>query len=274
MDLGITGRVAIVSGGSRGIGLAIARRLLEEGVKVMIAARSTASLDAAVQALTPIAPDHLRAISADMTDEAGIHAAADAARCAFGPIGIAVSNVVGHVIARDEAGPHAGHFEQVDPADYRVEFRQLALSAWHLAQAVIPDMRAQRWGRILNIGSMVAREPMWEIPHILPNTVRPAVAGLYRGLARELAADGITVNSLLTGSIATERNRDYYTWLAAERGRDLDGMLAELYASGPIRRPGDPDEMAGLALFLCSNQAGAISGQAPHVTGGRTRHLY
>ncbi|MGE0386800.1 MAG: SDR family oxidoreductase [Gammaproteobacteria bacterium] len=91
---------------------------------------------------------------------------------------------------------------------------------------------------------------------------------------RELAVDGITVNSLLTGSIAAERNRQSYTWLAAECGRDLDGMLAELYAAGPIRRPGSPDEMAGLALFPCSNQAGCISSQALHVTGGRSRLLY
>lgn len=274
MDLGLKGRVAIVSGGSKGIGFATAQEFVKEGVKTVIAARNEETLKSAAAKLETMAPGNVRWVSADMTDVSGVRHVVETARQAFGPVDIAVSNVIGHVIDPEQAGPHAGYFEDVSPSDYHTEFRQLFLSAWYLAQEVVEDMKARKWGRIVNVGSGVAREPTSELPHILPNTVRPAVAGLYRSMAYELAADGITVNNILTGSIATERNSDYFTWLAKERQVDRDEMLKEMYASGPIQRPGKPEEMAGLIAFLCSVQADAISGQSIAVTGGRTKHLY
>ena len=274
MELGIHDRVAIVSGGSKGIGFATARALLNAGAKVMITARNRDTLEEARARLDPEGAGRVLAFAADMTEEAQVAQVVDAAVNAFGPVSIAVSNVVGHVIDSREAGPHAGFFEDVDPDGYRMEFKQLLLSAWYLAKLVVPGMKAQGWGRIANVGSAVAREPRWELPHILPNTVRPAVAALYRGLAADLAPFGVTVNNILTGSIATERNRAYFTWLAAERGVELDGMLREMYAEGPIQRPGKPEEMAGLIAFLCSERARHVSGQSIPVTGGRTRHLY
>src|SRR6476659_3634027 len=96
------------------------------------------------------------------------------------------------------------------------------MSSWALSHDGLPDMRAAGWGRICNIGSGVAREPTTELPHVLPNTVRPAVAGMYRMLAADLASEGITVNNLLTGSILTERNRSYWAWLAGERGETVE----------------------------------------------------
>jgi len=274
MDLGIEGRVALVSGGSKGIGFATAQRLLTAGAKVMIVARNAQTLEAARGRLAADADDRIEALSADMTDEAGVASAIQATVDRFGPISIAISNVVGHVIDPKEAGPHAGHFEDVAPADFMSEFKQLLLSAWYLARGVIPAMKAQGWGRIANVGSTVAREPRWELPHMLPNAVRPAVAGLYRGLARDLAPFGITVNNIMTGSIATERNGDYFTWLAAERGVDRGEMLAQMYAQGPIRRPGKPEEIASLIAFLSSDRARHVSGQSIAVSGGRSRHLY
>ncbi len=274
MDLGIKDRVAIVSGGSKGIGFATARALTDAGAKVMITARNRDQLEDARARLDPQGGGKVCAYAADMTDEAGVAGAVAATVAAFGPVSIAVSNVVGHVIDTKEAGPHAGHFSDVDPDGYRMEFKQLLLSAWYLAQQVIPGMKAQGWGRIANVGSGVAREPNWELPHILPNTVRPAVAALYRGLAADLSPHGITVNNILTGSIATERNRAYFTWLAGERGVEVEDLLREMYKAGPIQRPGKPEEMAGLIAFLCSERAQHISGQSIPVTGGRSRHLY
>jgi 3-oxoacyl-[acyl-carrier protein] reductase len=274
MDLGLAGRVAIVSGGSKGIGLATAEALLAEGCRVCIAARSPDTLEAAREELEAGAPGRVIAVQADMTEAAGVGRVVSEARAAFGPIDIAISNVIGHVIEPDGDGPHAGYFQDVPSAGYRSEFRQLFLSAWYLAREVVPEMKARGWGRICNVGSGVAREPQWELPHILPNTVRPAVAGLYRSLAGELAPFGITVNNILTGSIATRRNLDYFTWLAQERGLELETMLREMYAGFPIPRPGRPEEMARLMVFLCSNQAAAIAGQSIPVSGGRLRHLY
>lgn len=121
---------------------------------------------------------------------------------------------------------------------------------------------------------VVARETIWELPHILPNAARPAAAGLHRMLSARYAGTGVTVNSLLTGSIATERNVGYFTWLAAERGLTLEQVVAENSQRTPLRRPGRPEEMASVAAFLCSDAAGGISGQAIAMSGGNSRHVF
>ncbi len=157
--------------------------------------------------------------------------------------------------------------------EYRREVRHLFISAWALAHSCLPDMRAARWGRICNIGSGVARAPTTELPHVLPNTVRPAVAGMYRMLAADLAGEGITVNNLLTGSILTDRNRSYWTRLAAERGVGVAEVTEGFHARIPLYRQGKPEEMAGVAVFLCSQQAAKITGQSVPIDGGISRHL-
>jgi 3-oxoacyl-[acyl-carrier protein] reductase len=190
-------------------------------------------------------------------------------------VGIAVSNVIGHVIdaAKEGDGPGAGTFASMPPGEYRREFEHLFVSAWALAVAVLPDMRAAGWGRICNIGSGVAREPTTSLPHVLPNVVRPAVAGMYRIMADRLRGDGITVNNILTGSILTERNRSYWTWLAGERGQTVDEVTSGFRDTIPLRRMGDPDEMAALVTFLCSRQAAKVTGQSIPIVGGGSAHL-
>ncbi len=275
MDYGLEGKVALVSGGSRGIGRAIARTLVAEGASVMIAARTQSHLDAAASELDALAPGRVDAIAADMTDPAAVERVAAAARARFGPVSIAVSNVIGHVIdaAKEGSGPGAGTFASMPAEEYRREFQHLFVSAWALAHACLPDMRAAKWGRICNIGSGVAREPATELPHVLPNTVRPAVAGMYRMLAARLAGEGITVNNVLTGSILTERNLSYWRWLAEETGSTFDAVTAGFHARIPLRRQGQPEEMAALVAFLCSEQAARVTGQSIPITGGMNRHL-
>ncbi|MBU3992681.1 MAG: SDR family oxidoreductase [Alphaproteobacteria bacterium] len=275
MEFGIGGRVAIVSGGSRGIGRAIATQLAADGAKVVLTARSEPGLAATAAALEADYPGQIAAVSADMRRIDAIDAVVAFANERFGPVGIAVSNVIGHVIdsGKEGKGPGAGTFSTIATADYREEFEHLLVSAWALAEAVIPDMRRQRWGRILNIGSGVAREPTKDLPHVLPNVVRPAVAGLYRMLARELAPDGITVNNILTGAILTERNRSYWEWLAKERQLPVEEVRRTMTDSIPARRMGEPSEMAAVAAFLASEHGRNITGQSIHVDGGIHRHL-
>lgn len=275
MDLGLEGRVAVVSGGSRGIGRAIATALAHEGVDVVIAARRQSDLDEAAAAIDAHRPGHVEAVSADMCDPDGVANVVAVAKQRFGPVDIAVSNVIGHVIdvEAEGAGPGAGTFTSIAPSGYREEFDHLLVSAWALADATIPDMRRRGWGRIMNISSGVAREPTKDLPHVLPNTVRPAVAGLYRILARRLAPHGITVNNLLTGAILTERNRSYWEWLAAERDLPLEDVRSTMTDSIPARRMGDPREMAAVATFLASDVARSITGQSIPVDGGINRHL-
>jgi 3-oxoacyl-[acyl-carrier protein] reductase len=275
MDYGLEGKVAIVSGGSRGIGRAIARTLAGEGASVMLAARTRSHLDDAASEIDRIAPGRVDVAAADMTDPAEVDQVAVATRARFGPVAIAVSNVIGHVIDAEAegAGPGAGDFATMPAEDYRREFQHLFVSAWALVHSCLPDMRAARWGRICNIGSGAAREPATDLPHVLPNTVRPAVAGMYRIMAARLAADGVTVNNVLTGSILTERNLSYWKWLAGERGSTVEAIIAEFHAHVPLRRQGQPDEMAALVAYLCSEQAAHVTGQSIPVTGGLNRHL-
>jgi 3-oxoacyl-[acyl-carrier protein] reductase len=242
---------------------------------VVVTARTPASLDEAAAALEALAPGHVEAVPADMTDPQQVRRVVDVARERFGPVGIAVSNVIGHVIdaEKEGSGPGAGTFASMPAGEYRREFDHLLVAAWALADAVIPDMRDQRWGRICNIGSGVAREPATHLPHVLPNAVRPAVAGMYRMLAARLQGDGITVNNLLTGSILTERNRAYWRWLAEDRGSTVEEVTAGFTAGIPLRRFGEPEEMAAVVAFLCSRQAGRITGQSIPVVGGGSAHL-
>jgi len=275
VQLGLEGKVAVVSGASRGIGRAIATELAREGANVMMAARRPDDLERAAAAIEAERPGQVATVTADLTDPDDVARVVDAAHRRFGPVQIAVSNVIGHVIdaGKEGEGPGAGTFVTMPPGEYRKEFAHLLVSAWALAVRCIPDMRARGWGRIMNIGSGVAREPTKDLPHVLPNTVRPAVAGLYRSLARELAPDGITVNNILTGSILTERNRSYWEWLAGERGQSVEEVTSGVTGGIPARRMGEPAEMAALVGFLASERAARITGQSIPVDGGTNRHL-
>jgi 3-oxoacyl-[acyl-carrier protein] reductase len=275
MEYGLGGKVAVVSGGSRGIGRAIASALAGEGASVMITARNATNLEAAEAELDTLYPGQIGSIAADMTDPAAVGTVVEAARARFGPVQIAVSNVIGHVIdaAKEGEGPGAGRFRTMPAGQYRHEFQNLAVSAWALAHEALPDMRAAGWGRICNIGSGVAREPTPDLPHVLPNVVRPAVAGIYRLMAARLAPNGITVNNILTGSILTERNLSYWRWLAEERGSTFEEVTHDFHSRIPLRRQGQPTEMAAVVAFLCSDRAGRITGQSIPVDGGISRHL-
>jgi len=274
MDLGLRGRAALVSGGSKGIGRATARALAAAGVRVAIVARTPSGVEEAASALADEVGAVVHWLAADMTDDAQVRRAVSEAVDAVGPLDIAISNVIGHVLDASSPGPHPGHFVDTTPDDVRAELRQLAGSSWSLASAVLPGMIERGWGRIINVGSRVAREPNPDIPHALPNIVRPVVAGLHAALAHRVAGTGVTVNSVLTGAITTERNRAYHTWLAGQWGTTYDDVVRRRTSSVPVRRMGSPHEMATLIAFLCSVPAGAINGQSIPIDGGLSRFLW
>jgi 3-oxoacyl-[acyl-carrier protein] reductase len=273
MDLGLRNKVAVISGGSKGIGFATALILAREGAKIVLAARTRAPLDEAVARLNEIAPDAAIGVCGDMTELANVRALLTETRRVFGQVDIAISNA--GALETDPAEGHApGHFLETPPAEFARKFRQLSLTAWYLAREAMPEMRARRWGRILNINSSSAREPKWQLPHVLPNTLRPAVAGMHRSLARRMYRHGITVHNILTGNIATERWRDYHAWLAGKCGISFDELVAERCKATPLGRPGTPHEIASYIVFLCSPLAGSITGQSVPITGGRSAHIY
>ncbi len=245
MNLGLEGRVALVMGASRGIGRAVAATLASEGAKVAIASRSLEKLEEAKAEIGAAATPFV----ADTSDLDRIAALPAEVEEKLGPLSILVTNT---------GGPPFGGSLDHERDDWEAAYRSLVLAPRVLAGAIVPDMRERGWGRIVNVGSISNREP---IPGLnLSNAHRMAAVGFLKTLSREVAGDGITVNTVATGRFATER-------LA-----DADGSLkgAEVAARNevPAGRLGRPEEYGDLVAFLCSERAAYITGTVIPIDGG------
>jgi 3-oxoacyl-[acyl-carrier protein] reductase len=243
VDLGLTGKRALVLGASRGIGRAIAETLVREGARVAIGARDQARLAEAAQAIGATA-----AQTCDLLAPGDAARWVQAASAALGGVDVLVVNT---------GGPKASHFADTTPALWQTQFQNLWLSTVEAAQVALPAMRAQKWGRVLLVSSVAAREPMPSLT--VSNGLRAGLLGLMKSLANEVASDGVTVNTLLPGYTRTER--------LAELGLAEEKMTAEV----PARRLGEPKELAALAAFIASVPAGYITGQAIACDGGYLR---
>lgn len=249
MDLGLRGRRALVTGASSGLGLACAQALAAEGASVAIVARSADRLAAA--ALTFGADADLVQIVGDVAEPGRVDAIVAATQAAFGGIDIVIANA---------GGPPVGGFADIDLALYEPALRLNLLSTIEMCKATVPAMQARRWGRVVAITSISAREPIDRL--ILSNTARAGLTAFLKTLAREVAADGVTVNSLQPGLHATDRLRTVY-------GDGLSAAAAEV-PTGTIGHPGD---FGRLAAFLCSDSARFVTGSSLPVDGGASRGL-
>ena len=244
MDLGLAGRVALVTGGSRGIGHAIAAGLAAEGARVAIAARDAERVRAAAAGFGG------HGVVFDSDDLDAVPSVIGDVESALGPIDIYVANT---------GGPPAGE----DPLGFTREqweaaHRTLVLSPMAFLERLLPGMRERGWGRVVGISSMAVREPIAGLQ--LSNAHRPGLIAAFKVLARRVAADGVTINSVLPGRIATER-------IAANYG-SLDAAEAEARDTVPAGRLGTADELAAAAIFLCSAPASYITGTTLLVDGG------
>ncbi len=245
MNLGLENRVALVMGASRGIGRAIAAALAREGAKVAIASRSAENLEQAATEIDGV-PTPFVADASDLDRLASLPAEVEAK---LGPVDILVANTGGP--------PFGGAFDH-DLADWEAAYRSLVLAPRVLAGAVVPGMRERGWGRIVNVGSSSTREP---IPGLnLSNSHRMAAVGFLKTLSREVAADGITVNTVATGRFATER--------LADASGSLDAAEAVAKQEIPAARLGQPEEYGDLVAFLCSERAAYITGTVIPIDGG------
>lgn len=245
MDLGLDGRGALVTGASRGIGRAIAAALVAEGARVAISSRSADGIAATAGEIgaTGLAWD-----SADVDGAAGLVAAAQDALGA--PIDVLVCNTGGPPAGAD---PLAFTREQWEAAH-----RTLVLAPLALIAAVMPGMRERGWGRILNVASTSVREPIPAI--MLSNTERAGVLAAFKTIARQVAGDGVTLNTLLTGTILTDRAISLAGSEEAVRERARERV--------PAGRPGTVEEFAAVAAFLCGEPASYVTGTAIPVDGG------
>jgi 3-oxoacyl-[acyl-carrier protein] reductase len=241
MDLGIADRSALVVGGSKGIGLEVARMLASEGARVAIVARTQKHLDRAVATITDEGGTVV-SISADMTDEASIVRAVDEARARHGAPQIVVSQADFHV---------RGFFAEITrPEDYIDSYRAYTLSQVHLLRAVLPGMQAAGWGRFVHIGSATAKEPQSNPPHTVANATRASTVGLLKSVADEYARFGITINTVAPGWIATKTTRWY---LSEHEGlTDDESQRAWMIGSAgvPAGRLGEPAEIASTIAYL------------------------
>jgi 3-oxoacyl-[acyl-carrier protein] reductase len=254
MDLGLAGRVALVTGASRGLGLAAARSLAREGCPVAVAARGAEGVQAAVAGLRE-GGARAHGIVADMADpEAPARCVADAG-AALGPVEVLVANA---------GGPPTGPFVDADDAGWDLALRQNLLATVRLIRAAVPGMRERGWGRIVTITSSSAREVLDGLA--LSNAVRPAVAAVVRTLAREVARDGVTVNNVMPGPILTDRQIEIQS-----ASGDLEGALARRAAQNPSGRLGSPEEVGDLIAFLASEAASYVNGVSVFCDGGEAR---
>lgn len=257
MDLQLSGTSALVCGASQGLGFAIAEALAQEGCRVGLLARNAAKLSAHVEAF---AARGLKAVAlaADMGDWPSIEAALGT----FGMPDIVVCNT---------GGPPSVAVTVIDPDLWRKQFEAMVLNQMRLVSAVLPAMKGRSFGRIINIASTSVTEPLGALP--LSGALRSSLINWLKLVATEVAAHGITVNSLLPGSIATDRITSLNARVARERGIDADQLAAEQQAQIPARRFGEPAEFATVATFLASRRASYVTGQMIRVDGGASKSL-
>jgi 3-oxoacyl-[acyl-carrier protein] reductase len=262
MDLELSRKVALVLGASQGLGFAIARALNAEGASVVLVSRSAQKLEAAAAALRAQKRGEVAVAAADVGNWPEIESALRATTGSLGPPDILVNN---------SGGPPPGDVTCVDAEVWRAQFETMVLNQMRLTERVLPHMRRKKFGRILTVSSTSIIEPFAVLP--ISNTLRSALAQWMKTLASEVARDGVTVNLLLPGSIATARTQDLDSRSAAARGVPVATIVAEAVAGIPAGRYGEPAEFGDAAAFLASPRASYITGVALRVDGGSTHSL-
>jgi 3-oxoacyl-[acyl-carrier protein] reductase len=242
MDLGLRGRTAAVAAGSAGLGLGTAKALALDGVRVVICGRDELKLHRALAEIGNGAQGFVCDVS---TDEGG-HEFVERAISILGSVDILVAN---------GGGPPAGTFASTPEDQYLPALQNNLLSTVAMCHAAIPGMRERKWGRVLAITSVSVRQPINNI--ILSNTARAGVTAFLKTLAREVAGDGITVNTIQPGTHATDRITQLY-------GTNLDAVAAGI----PAGIVGDADDFGRIAAFMCSDSAKFMTGVNVHVDGG------
>ena len=261
MDLDLSGRHALVCGGSEGIGRAAAIELARLGASVTLLARREGALRDAVAALPRANSQRHDLLAVDMADAAALSAAVSALAAAH-PV---------HVLVNNTGGPPGGPAHAAGIEAYLDAFHKHLVANQTLLQAVLPGMRAAGWGRIVNVISTSVYEP---IPNLgVSNTIRGAVAGWAKTLSRELGGDGITVNNVLPGYTRTQRLDQILADRSAASGKSQDEVAAGMLATVPAGRFAEPAETGGVIAFLCTNAAAYVNGQSIAVDGGRMQSI-
>ena len=255
MDLGLKGRTAMIAAASKGIGRACALALAAEGCRVSLCARGTDELERtradAAKASEAIAVVGNVAVAGDIENwyQETIKA--------FGQVDIMVTNT---------GGPPVARFMDLSESQWKAGVESTLMNVVRMSKLVIPGMRAQRWGRLIHLTSLVAKQPIDELT--ISSTLRSGLSGLTKTMANQLGQDNITVNAILMGNILTDRQYDLANARVKERGITLEEYFTEVSAAIPLRRLGEPREVGEVVAFLASERASYVSGVSLQVDGG------
>lgn len=258
MDLSLKTKLALVCGGSQGIGKAIAVELANLGASCILLARNEVALRAAIETLSIENGQEHHFFVVDFNNLDAVREMANRLSEEFS-IDILINNT---------GGPSAGPIAAADPTDFENAFRQHLICNHLFAQAVIPAMKSKGWGRIINVISTSVKIPINNLG--VSNTIRAAVATWGKTLSNELAPFGITVNSLLPGFISTSRLDAVAESFATSAGVSIESMVENMKNSVPAKRFGSPQEIAVVAAFVASPAASYLNGITIPVDGGRT----
>lgn len=263
MDLGIAGKVALVVGGTLGIGRECSLGLAREGVRVVPVSRNQNNVNAIVELICGEGGE-AAGVAADCLTKEGIAKAVEGARAHFGPPDIAIYIPFATI---------NGKFDEIDDDDMIAGDNALVRQFLNMARLVIPHMKEQRWGRIVTIGTNSVRRVHRQFPLFVPNVYRMAASGLQKTLSDEMAPYGITVNMVGPGATGTDNFNASMGVYADYSGITFDEVIAERCRTIPMKRIAKPEEVAAACLFFCSQGAAFITGENLMVDGGETENL-
>ena len=262
MELGLRGKVALVSASSKGLGRAIAEELAAEGASLVMCARGEETLRQTAESIRKNTGVKVVDIAADVSTQPGIDSVTKAALDKFGRVDILVTN---------SGGPPSGPFESYTPEMWEAAMRLLLMSAVGLARAALPGMKERRWGRILNVTSIAVKQPIDGL--LLSNTVRAGLTGWAKTVSNEVAAEGVTVNNVAPGYTLTERQNELAEVRGKAAGKSKQEVIESWALQAPMRRMAQPEEIAAAVAFLASERASYITGVTLAVDGGWVKGL-
>ncbi len=263
MDLSIKGKNAIVCASSQGLGKSAAVDLAKEGVNLAICSRNKDKINSVKEEIEQTSEVKVVAIEADLSSEKDISALFQEAKKELKTIDILINN---------NGGPPPSTFEELTDEDWQKTFNSTMMSAIRLSKLVLPDMKKNKWGRIINISSVSVKTPVNGL--FLSNSIRMGVLGWAKALSDEVAPHGITVNSVCPGTTKTERIEQILNARSESSGKDKSEIEEAMANSIPMLRIGEASDLSALITFLASEKASYMTGLAVQVDGGSARTFY
>ena len=260
MDLGIKGKVVLVTASSKGLGYAVAEAMLQEGARVAISSRNEESIKQAAESLSQNGKYDVFYEAADLSKAEDVERLMDRVLTHFGQVDILVCNT---------GGPKTSNFTDTNHEDWRNGLDMMLMPVLQMTQRAIPKMRENKWGRIIFMTSTWVKQPREK--GVISTMARSAISGLSKHLSNELAPDNILVNQIMPGPIWTDRSREITSRLSEARGVPIEVIKEEIAKEIPLGRYGTAEEIANAVTFLASDKASFITGSSLQVDGGQIK---